>query len=109
MKMVINFFKIIYLVKTLEMLINEIKLRGFEKFRHEIDERINIKKHFELSVESLQKKVNFFNSQKKHYGTKNTKMIGEIFQFRQCSEVNKYFYSQFFNFFCRGNKEICFL
>ena len=77
----------LFLVKTLETLISEIKSRGFEKCKNEIDEKLKIKKYYEVSIESLQKKINFINSQKKHHGTKNTKIIGEANLCKDISQV----------------------
>jgi hypothetical protein len=73
------------------MLINEIKMRGFEKTKSEIDERLRIKKQLEVTVESLTKKTNFLHTQKKHYGTKNSKFESEIRLYNGLSEVKLYF------------------
>lgn len=67
-------------------MINEIKIRGFEKYKQEIDERIKIKNHYEILVQSLQKKVNFVNSQKKHFGTKNSKIEAEMGLYKGLSD-----------------------
>jgi hypothetical protein len=73
-------------VKSLEMMINEIKMRGFEKVRREVDDKQRIIKHLQLSVDSLQRKVNFVNSQKKHFGTKNSKFETDMNMYRGISE-----------------------
>jgi hypothetical protein len=71
------------------MLINEIKTRGFLKFKVQIEEKESTKKALEISVENLQKKLNFVNSQKKHFGVNNTKFEAEIKQFKLFSERSK--------------------
>lgn len=80
----INFFKI---VKTLEALIGEIKTKGFEKCRQEIDQKFEMKKQIEINVENLKRRLNFLNSQKKFFGTKNLKFESESVQFSQISNV----------------------
>jgi hypothetical protein len=75
-----------FLVKTLEVLINEIKVRGFEKCKFEMDQKLKYRSQLEVSVENLQKKVNFLNSQKKHYGHNNSKIESEIILFKNLSE-----------------------
>jgi hypothetical protein len=68
-------------------MISDIKNKGFDKFKKEIDDRESLKKNLEISVENLQKRLNFIKSQGKNYGTKNTKYEDEINQYKQCSEV----------------------
>ncbi len=53
-----------------------------------MDKKIKIKKYYELSVESLQKKLNFSNSQKKYHGTKNSKIMCETNMYIDKSQVN---------------------
>ena len=73
-------------MKVLEGLINEIKTKGFEKCRNEIDLKLNIKQRLETSIDNLQKKVNFVNSQQKHYGTKNSKFEYEMDMFKSLAD-----------------------
>lgn len=73
-------------VKALEFYINEIKLRGFEKVRREVEHKQRVIKQLQVEVDSLQKKVNFINSQKKHYGTKNSKFQCEMNMYKEISE-----------------------
>jgi hypothetical protein len=61
-------------VRNLEALINEIKTRGFQKYKNEIDSKVRVRNQLQLSVENLQKKVNFINSQKKHFDRKIRKL-----------------------------------
>jgi hypothetical protein len=70
----------------LEFLINEIKTKGFDKCRDQTEKKSNLKKKLEISVENLQKKVNFFKSRRKNFGTKNSSMECEINMYRNLSE-----------------------
>jgi hypothetical protein len=72
-------------------MINEIKFRGFEKYKNQIDEKLKTRKQLELTVDKLQKQLNFINSQKKHVGTQNSKIESEINLYKQLSNVCKFF------------------
>ncbi len=74
------------LVRNLEYLIQEIKTKGFDKCRDETEKKSNLKKKLEISVENLQKKVNFFKSRRKNFGGKNSKMESEISMYKNLSE-----------------------
>ncbi len=74
------------LVRTLEYLIQEIKTKGFEKCRDEVEKKGNLKKMLEISVENLQKKVHIFNNQKKNFGGQNSKIECEMNLYRTLSE-----------------------
>lgn len=68
----------------LEKLINEIKTKGFDKYKNLIDEKLRIKKIIEIRVENVQKLLNMKRSEKKNYGQNNTKIESD-------SELNKKF------------------
>jgi hypothetical protein len=76
------------LVQTLEMWISEIKTQGFGKYKVQIEEKLEIKQRLEISVENLHKRVNFVNSQKKHFGTQGSKLRQEMFLYKQFSDVS---------------------
>lgn len=73
-------------MRNLEALINEIKTRGFQKYKNEIDTKVRIRDQLQLSVDNFQKKVNFINSQKKHFGQKNSKIESEMFLYKNLAD-----------------------
>lgn len=58
-------------LKVFEKLIQGIKNVGFEKTKNNIEELTNAKMELEARVFKLQSELNFVNSQKKKFGTKN--------------------------------------
>jgi len=72
----------------MENWISEIKEEGFERVSNEIVIKQQELEYLQSSVNNLQKKVNFLNSQKKKYGTKNSVWDDEIKQYEIFSEVN---------------------
>ncbi len=65
---------------TLENLITEIKLYGFEKLKYEMNEKLHIKNKLELEVQNLQNQVNYINYQKKDLGSVYARASNEISQ-----------------------------
>jgi hypothetical protein len=72
-------------------MINEIKMRGFEKIKKEIEDKELIKKNLELNIDKLQKRLNLVNAQAKNFGTHNTKYEEETNQFNKLNLVNTYY------------------
>jgi hypothetical protein len=64
-------------------MINEIKLKGFQKHRIEIEDKIKEKKKYEMIIEKLQKQLGTSN---KHCCIHETKYIQEINQMQTCCE-----------------------
>jgi len=75
---------------VLEKLINEIKSKGFDKFKGLIDEKMQMKKILEVRVENYQKLLNMKNAEKKNYGQNNSKIETDSDLFKKLAEVNKF-------------------
>lgn len=58
-------------LKALEKMLVGIKQEGFDKIKDEIERKTYIKSDLELKIERLTAELNFYNSQKKKFGTKN--------------------------------------
>lgn len=58
-------------MKALEKMLVGIKQEGFDKIKDEIERKKYIKSDLELRIERLTAELNFYNSQKKKFGTKN--------------------------------------
>ena len=54
-------------MNNLESIINNIKENGFNRYRDEIEEKILIKQKLEKEVETLQKKINMYQNNKKDF------------------------------------------
>lgn len=78
-------------LKLFEKLIQGIKSSGFEKTKCEIDELTQIKHELESRVSKLQNELNFVNSQKKKFGTKNLTFEQETIRSLSTKEVTNYF------------------
>ncbi len=72
---------------VLEKLINEIKSKGFDKYKNLIDEKMQIKKILEVRVENYQKLNNMKNAEKKSFGQKNSKIENDSELFKKLAEV----------------------
>jgi hypothetical protein len=79
-----NYIMINISVSNLEDMIAEIKQKGFEKFRFEIEDRLKEKKRAEIIVDSLQKQ---YNAQNKHLCLHGVKHIQEMLLMKGCGEV----------------------
>lgn len=77
-------------MKTLENLILGIKKEGFEKLRNEIETKSYVKAEIESRIEKLTANLNFINSQKKKYGTKNLVYEQGTYLSHVTKEVNYY-------------------
>ncbi len=73
----------------MENLISEIKTKGFDKYKTQIDDREKIKKILEVRVENYQKIVNLRRSEKKYCGEKNTRVECDSELYKKYTEVNK--------------------
>lgn len=65
---------------TLENMIAQIKLKGFEKYKHLINDKLQDKMKLELEIQKLQKQINYINFQKKDHGSVYTRLSNEINQ-----------------------------
>ena len=54
-------------MNNLENIINNIKENGFNRYQNEIEEKILIKKKLEKEIETLQKKINMYQNNKKDF------------------------------------------
>jgi hypothetical protein len=71
----------------LENLISEIKTKGFDKFKTQIDEKEKLKKILEVRVENYQKILNLKKSEKKYCGEKNTRVECDSDLYKKYTEV----------------------
>ena len=72
---------------TLENLISDIKLYGFDRTKNDINKKLYYKQEIEASIESLQRrKTNFYLENKQMY-TNNSKIVNETHVFHNKNEV----------------------
>lgn len=72
----------------MEKLINEIKSKGFDKYKNFIDEKMQMRKILEVRIENFQKLLNMKNAEKKNYGQNNSKIENDSELFKKLAEVN---------------------
>ena len=81
---------------VLEKLINEIKSKGFDKYKNLIDEKMHIKKILEVRAENYQKLLNMRSAEKKNHGQNNSKIENDSELYKKLSEVIQFY--PLFNF-----------
>ena len=73
-------------IKHLETIISYIKSEGFNKLQNEINEKTMIKNYLETSINTLQSKVNLYNSTNKNYKYQNVKKEIELNNLKSVNE-----------------------
>jgi hypothetical protein len=81
-------YQINIIVNKLESLISEIKKKGFDKYKSQIDESEKIKKILEVRIENYQKILNLRKSESKYCGEKNTRVECDSDLYKKYTEVN---------------------
>ena len=76
-------------MNNLEGMISSIKLKGFNKFQNEIDEKIEQKLKLENSISVLKSKLNMYENQKKNIKQEDAKNLLQIQNMRNVSERYK--------------------
>jgi hypothetical protein len=67
-------------------MIAQIKLKGFEKYKQEIDEKLRERKKLEIKVDYLQKQ---YNAQHKHLCHHGMRHVQEMLLMKGCGEVDR--------------------
>lgn len=76
----------------MESMLNGIKQNGIEKYHEIIEERIQLKKDIENSINNLKQKIHMYKSKAKYWDLENEKVLMQILQIKTVSDVSYYLY-----------------
>ena len=78
--------------KNMESMLYGIKQNGIDKYHEIIEEKIQLKKTLENSIVNLKQTIHIYKNKAKYWDLENEKVLMQILQIKNASEVRQYFY-----------------
>ena len=76
----------------MESMLCGIKQNGIDKYHEIIEEKIQIKKSLENSIANLKQTIHMYRNKAKYWDLENEKVLTQILQLKNASEVRNYIY-----------------